>query len=514
MPTLTDQQTFDCIIVGSGAAGLSAALSIQGMKTLVLSAGEDPYYSHTAYAQGGVAFPRDPADVEAHIQDTLLCGAEACDPAAVRLLIHQAEEVSRWLEELGVAWDRHQDGSLSLGREGAHSVARIRHAGGDATGQRLLQQLFRAALSKRRVVFAWRTRAWKILTDSLGICGIVVENSGNFVRLRTRRLLLASGGYSGLFRPTTSPTLGTGLGLMLAAEAGAALWDLEMIQFHPTALALPHMSSLPLLTEALRGAGATLCLEDGSPLSIPHPLGPLGPRDVVSRAIFQVQQQGQPVFLDARGVPQVVERFPTVARLVSDHGLDLRRDFLPVTVAAHYTMGGVASDLWGHTEIPGLWVAGEVACTRAHGANRLASNSLLECLVSGRLAGQAMEGQTIRHRPRALPDLEENDRVLGDDPARLHELGALLSRHAGPIRHQASLASGREKVRLWASSAVGRVSSLAALLADAILASALTRQESRGAHYRLDYPETLPNPPDSVWRWPLGSGTEVLAGVA
>lgn len=494
----------DVVIVGAGAAGLTTALSLDPLPALILNDGPDPFDAHTAFAQGGVAVATDAQDIPAHVRDTIVSGDHASDPEAVSVLVREGPLAAEWLETLGFSWDHDEDGRLLLGREGAHSTHRIRHAGGDATGHHLSQHLYREASRRPCLEFWFETRLLDILTDHAGVSGLLVQRRSALGLIRTRRLILATGGYSGLYRPTTSPSLNAGEGLVLAAEAGATLRDLEMVQFHPTALRTANQGSLPLLTEALRGAGARLVTSDGAPLRIDHPLGSLGPRDVVARAIFQSVQEGHDVYLDATGLAEVESRFPTVARLVHQHGYFLSRDLLPVTPAAHYTMGGIVVDLWGRTEVGGLWAVGEVASTGVHGANRLASNSLLECLVFGRRVGRSVASSWISAPSRAKAPTGFSRQPNRAFTAARDTLGRLLFRYAGPVRDATSLQEGLQAVDRWlAHHCRNRRLARHGILARAILESALSRRESRGAHARSDFPRADANGYRSTL-WSLG----------
>jgi len=483
----------DVVIIGSGAAGLTTALSIKKASVLIISEACDPYLSHTAYAQGGVAIAKNEDDIFIHHQDTMASGAQASDPEAVKILVSEGPSVAAWLESHDFFWDKDEEGNYLLGKEGAHSTNRIRHAGGDATGLLLVRHLFKKTQQKKNIQFLFQTRAQKILTDKNGVYGVVVVSQGKIGLIKTRRLVLATGGYSGLYRPTTSPNLNPGDGLMLAAEVGATLRDLEMVQFHPTALNVIQ-GQLPLLTEALRGAGAFLVDENREPLFIDHPLGSLGPRDIVARAIFSAIQKGHRIFLDATHIKNVEGKFPTVSRLVAEHHFSLANDLLPVTPAAHYTMGGIMVDLLGRTTVSGLWAVGEVSSTGVHGANRLASNSLLECLVFGRRVGQTITDYLAKP---ILPHYHHFpfNRVSPNSLLKLEMLGKILFKHVGPLRHEHSLLKGLRNISNWLDeNQHDFLLSRSGLLAYAIVESALNRRESRGAHFRLDYPNSMLGP--------------------
>jgi len=506
------------VVVGSGLAGLTAALALEPLETLVLTKTDGPIGGSTPWAQGGVAFPRDEADVPVHLQDTLTSGAGHTDPDAALQLVASGAGARAWLEAQGVAFDRQDDGSYVYGREGAHSARRILHVGADGTGAGLAQALAARAQAARHLTLRPRTLALRLVPGGL----LTFEEGRGLVLILSPRILLAGGGLGQLFAATTAPAEGTGDTIALALEAGAACTDLEMVQFHPTALARrrPDSPNLSLLTEALRGEGAQLVTADDEagtglgPLDTGHPLGSLGPRDVLSRAIYFRQAAGFPVWLDARTIADSARRFPTVTRLCADLGLDPARDLLPVVPAVHYTMGGVAVDGRGRTSLPGVWAIGETSRTGVHGANRLASNSLLECVVWGLAAADDARGAADEN-PRPEGPVRAEALAEGWSRWRLPSpafaaalrprLQAAMSRAAGPVRTAAGLGEGLEVLGLlqsqWDQAAsAGRA--LAELtfadartilevrslltLGPAVLTQALNRRQSLGAHHRGD----------------------------
>jgi len=505
----------DAVVVGSGLAGLTAALSLAPLDTLVLTKTDAAISGSTPWAQGGVAFPRDAADAPVHIQDTLTSGAGHSDPAATAFLVGQASSARSWLESQGVAFDRDAAGAYLFGREGAHSARRILHVGADGTGAGLAAALTARAAAAPHITLRRRTMAVRLVPGGL----LTFEDGRGPVLILCPRVILAGGGLGQLFQATTAPAEATGDTIALALDAGASVTDLEMVQFHPTALAVRPSGApnLSLLTEALRGEGAVLVTANDAsgtglhPLDTGHPLGSLGPRDVLSRAIFHRQAAGGPVWLDARAVSDTGRRFPTVTRLCAAAGLDPAVDLLPVVPAVHYTMGGVATDLAGRTSLPGVWAVGETARTGVHGANRLASNSLLECVVFGRSAAADALGhpgpEADRRRAEALGSGLERWRLpaSGQAGAQKPRIQAAVSRAAGPVRTESGLDEGLETLSLeqgaWDRAASGgrTLAELTfaeartiletrhlLLLGPAVLTRARNRKISLGAHCRGD----------------------------
>ncbi|MDH4144285.1 MAG: L-aspartate oxidase [Acidimicrobiia bacterium] len=494
------------VVVGAGVAGLSVALEAgRGLVICDAPLGEG---GSSPWAQGGLAAAVGESDRGAsHAADTIAAGAGLVAPEVAQLVTSEAPDVVAWLEGLGVRWDRTADGRLDLHREAAHGAARIVHHR-DATGAELVRALGQQVRSRSAVTVCDRTVAVDLIRGPAGaggrapVLGVLARDlrRDRLVAYLAGAVVLASGGYGHLWEATTTPAQVVGDGIALAARAGAALADLEFVQFHPTALDVAA-DPRPLLTEALRGAGAHLVDESGTRFClVADPAGELAPRDVVARAIYRHQASGHRTYLDATGVCQgsFAEHFPTVAMLCAAHGLDPARDRLPVTPASHYCMGGVAVDRDGATSLPGLWAVGEVAATGLHGANRLASNSLLEGIVLGRRLGAALRA------------LAEDDPPCGDRPeslfvdrdaAWLDESGGadivaatrrILWEGAGVERSAAGLeAAGRELATLASASVGGPRSRRAAnalLVASSVIASALARDESRGAHTRSDHP--------------------------
>jgi L-aspartate oxidase len=460
------------IIVGGGIAGMVAALELAPLPVVLLLRGRLGEDGATALAQGGLAAALGPGDhPRQHAADTLVAGAGRCDTAAVRHLTRAAPAAIRWLAAKGVDFDR--EGALwALGREGGHRRSRIVHAGGDATGVHVSRALSAALRRAGHVVVVQNAEVDALLVGyDRHVAGVRVrEVGGHAYRLPGAGVLLATGGIGGLFASSTGPRDLDGCGLALALAAGAQLRDLEYVQFHPTALRLGsgHQAPLPLVTEALRGAGAVLRGADGEPLmSGRHPSGDLAPRDVVARVVASTDS----AWLDATGLElEWKARFPTVLAIAAKYGLDPSKDWLPVEVAPHFHMGGIAASLDGATSVPGLSAIGEVACTRIHGANRLASNSLLEGIVAGRMAAARLmrESRSTGGPTRLAP---AGDPVSGSSKQSLRQT---LSEALGPEREPEVVSTALEKID--ADSRQGRV-------ARALLTAAAANTHRIGAHW-------------------------------
>src|SRR5207245_1835636 len=403
-------------IVGGGIAGLRAAIALAPAGRVLILTKADANESNTGYAQGGIAAAIGPDDSPAlHAADTIRAGDGLCDEAAVRALVEDGPHYVRELVAWGAAFDRDRGGGLALGREAAHSVRRVLHAG-DATGREIARILWMCVSRLAAVTTLNHAFATDVIVGDGVAQGLrFFDRDGAPHDVRARAVLLATGGAGQVFRETTNPPVATGDGVALAHRAGARVADLEFVQFHPTALSLAGAPRF-LISEALRGEGARLVNERGEAfMTRYHADGDLAPRDVVARSIArEAQRTGRPVFLTLAHLDAayVRERFPTIAAMCQRVDLDLARDPIPVGPAAHYIMGGVETDEGGRTSVPGLFAAGEVACTGVHGANRLASNSLLEGLVFGARAAAAMQ-----EAPRAAA--LKPDRKLADGSGRI-----------------------------------------------------------------------------------------------
>jgi L-aspartate oxidase len=473
------------VVVGAGAAGLWAALhGAEANDEVTLVAPDPTKGSSTALAQGGIAVATvEGDDPRRHATDTVAAGAGLNDPEAVRVLTEGAwDAVDLGLLHRGMEFDL---GGPTL--EGGHSVPRIWHAGGDATGWRLLQSLLTWVEANVRITWLHQ-RVTALLTDHGHVRGVVTELGE---QIEADRVVLATGGATGVYGRRTGPGRAVGEGMALAWNDGAALADLEFVQFHPTALDVPGRPA-HLLTEALRGEGAVLRDAEGERFMRRFdPRGELAPRDIVARAIFTTRvETGRPVYLDATAVSDVRERFPTAARTGDEVGLDIARTPIPVAPAAHYFTGGILTGTWGQTTLHGLFAAGECACTGVHGANRLASNSLLEALVFGRRAALADEDTP----PLSMLEGEP----LGSEPPYvglpISEVRSVADLHLGVVRTGVGLRTVSAAFVAPAPRGMqpGHPDRVATLIAWLLAEAARRREESRGGHYRADFPEPRP----------------------
>jgi len=487
------------IVVGSGIAGLIAALEISREHEVTLVTKSELSESNTRWAQGGIAAAMFPDDsVAEHVADTLRAGAGLCDAAAVEILCSEGPARIRDLIRLGVTFDQ-RDGDLARGLEAAHSRARVLHAGGDATGLSIETALVRAVRHANIRVLE-HTFACDLLLEGEQVTGLEVLDAANSrYEIEADAVILASGGAGQLYLHTTNPSVATGDGVAMALRAGAQLADMEFYQFHPTALATLDTF---LISEAVRGDGAILLDAHGRRfMQSVHPDAELAPRDVVARGIARQMalQDGQPVLLDATamGAEFLATRFPTIDAACRARGFDWSAQPVPVTPAAHYWMGGVRTDIWGRTSIPGLFAVGEVACTGVHGANRLASNSLLESLVfAWRCAALVVSGEAFEKTPFAWQQEEyliDQDTAAAIMPVDRRELQTLMWNAAGIERTAEALQSAANQLSHWRpdGDTVEALETANLLsLARVLVAGALARKESRGAHFRDDYPET------------------------
>jgi L-aspartate oxidase len=517
----------DLLILGGGLAGLQAALSADPQLNTLVVTKDKLQQSNSSYAQGGIASVLDPEDrIEWHVRDTLVAGANLCDPEAVQMVISQGPNCIRRLVEIGAQFDQ-KDAQLTLGREGGHSHNRIIHALGDATGQEIMRAVIHRVTQNPNVDVFESAFTLDFLTDETGCRGAIVYFRGELQLVWAKQTILATGGAGQLYRETTNPTVATADGHAIAIRAGVEVRDMEFMQFHPTVLYIAG-GSRSLITEAIRGEGAFLVDSDGYRFMPEYDArAELAPRDVVSQAIVdQMEKTQHPnVYLDLSHLDAafIRKRFPGILSTCAGFGIDITRDRIPVRPGAHYMIGGVTVDLDGRTSMGNLWAAGEVTSSGLHGANRLASNSLLEGIVYGIKAGEGAS-QIAREMPDArivnsvryeMPP--GSNRTLDLNDIR-NSLKSLMWRAVGVKRNGIELATAKEAVTRWRFVVAGqRCNEPAAWelrnmldVASVMIDAALRRQESRGVHWRDDFPAQ----DDACWRKHIcfrGSSVELVA---
>lgn len=503
------QEHYDVIIIGSGIAGVYTALQIDKNVKVAVITKETLDISNSVLAQGGIAVSLDKDDSpEIHLKDTIYAGAGLCNEETVWALVSEAAANIDMLCRYGVNFDREENHQLVLSREGAHSKNRIIHTG-DATGKEVCDTLIHALLKHQNVKIYERTFAVDIITKERKCVGLLsyMEDCSGYKLLLSDTIVCASGGYGQLYNYTTNPPVATGDGAALAYRAGCRLMDLEFIQFHPTVLYHQENRSF-LISEAVRGEGAILLNAQGERFMPDyHPMAELAPRDVVSRAIFQeIQKTGSShVFLDiSHKDPEYVKnRFPTIYRTCMQYGIDITRNKIPVAPAAHYCMGGIMTDAFGRTDIEGFYACGEAACNGIHGANRLASNSLLEGLVFGRRIAVEVSNKVLNKAEHKTVVPEQlNVTKMGSEPLYNAndlkiKLRELMTEKVGIIRNAENLQYAMEQVLEMKQEIADKTYTTIEqwefvnmlTLAELVIKSALMRKESRGAHYRTDYPQ-------------------------
>jgi L-aspartate oxidase len=506
-------QFADVVVVGTGVAGLRAAIEASRHCNVLILSKQLCEETATAYAQGGIAAVLDAADsVDQHVEDTINAGCGLCNPAIVRAIVTAGPERIRELLQWGAHFDE-DGGHLAFTREGGHSRARILHADGDSTGLELMTTLIRTARSQPGITWRDNCFAIDLITEDDTCLGVLAHDHKGLFIARSHKVILAAGGCGRVYRETTNPPIATGDGIAMAYRAGADVENVEFMQFHPTTLYLAG-ASRALISEAVRGEGGRLVNKHGRAFMKDYSTaGDLAPRDVVSRAILQeMDKTGDTnVYLDLSHLdPEYVyRRFPRVRKLCEACSLDISRHPIPVRPSAHYMMGGVKTDANGRTNVKNLYAAGEAACTGFHGANRLGSNSLLEGIVmgchTGALAGETASRRKTPLRPVAIDNAGLSATVGELDLADVeNSLRSLMWRMGGIVRSGKVLESAIERVRFWQSYVLTRQFFTSGAwelqnmltVAELILRAALMREESRGVHYRQDFPETN----DKKWK--------------
>ena len=507
----------DVLVLGSGIAGLYTAIKASGQFQVTVLTKKTIEVSNTEHAQGGIAVAIDEADSPTlHLEDTLRAGSGLCDPLIVRILVEEGPGCVAELMNMGAQFDRH-DGELALTREGAHSQRRILHALGDATGWEIERALVAKAKESPDVTVGEGRFVIDLLENYKGdIIGALVlnEETGELEGHLAKTVVLATGGLGQVYRYTTNPSVATGDGMAVALRAGADLMDMEFVQFHPTALLIPKAPRF-LISEAVRGEGAHLINATGQRFMDSVPGKELAPRDIVARAIWKEMNQGS-VYLDFRpiGRERILERFPTIYQTCLNYGMDVLTTPLPVAPAAHYMMGGIATNSYGETSLPNLYAAGECACNGVHGANRLASNSLLDGLVFGARIVERLGTKIVAKRPswEEVLSPQGNQKGIGigingsgkqlNGQALRSRIQELMWDNVGILRNEVGLRKATELLMAWeqdefSTCCVDDLETANMLTVGAVIAkAALDRKESRGGHFRSDHPLRL----DELWQ--------------
>jgi L-aspartate oxidase len=487
----------DFIIIGSGIAGLGTAVNCSKYGQTLVITKSTLLESNTYFAQGGIAAAIAPGDSpEAHYKDTLVAGADLCESDAVSVLVQNGPKRVQDLIAMGTHFDTTPSGSFDFGREGAHSIARILHARGDATGAELASVLANKAKEIPNIIIAENCLvADLIIQDNRCIGCWVLNDEGQFQAVTAKGTVIAAGGCGQIYKHTTNPWVATGDGIAMAYRAGAEIVHMEFVQFHPTALK-NHNNPLFLVSEAVRGDGGKLITEEGKRFMVGvHPMEELAPRDVVARAIYHQQKAGREVFLDATSIKNFSSRFPTIYKACTEVGINPLTDPIPITPAAHFIMGGILADTYGRTNIQSLYVCGESACVGVHGANRLASNSLLEGIVFSERIVECLKDESSLP---AVPPLSSHlEKPVVSAPVLEDTVRETMWSYAGLIRTEKDLLKALSKLDEIKMSAPINAYTLHNMLdvAKLIVSGALYRKESRGGHYRLDYPDQ-----DAHWK--------------
>jgi L-aspartate oxidase len=507
-PREMEKEYYDAVIIGSGIAGVYTALEIPGERNIAILTKESIDMSNSVLAQGGIAVSLDKEDSpELHFKDTLYAGAGLCDEESVWVLVNEAAFNIDRLCGFGINFDQKSPGELALSREAAHSKNRIIHAG-DTTGKEICDKLISGARAKKNIHIKERTFALDLLTEGNSARGVLAfdESSSAYKLYLSGIVVCATGGYGQLYAGTTNPEVATGDGISLAYRAGAELMDLEFVQFHPTVLYHPENKNF-LISEAVRGEGALLRnIRNERFMPRYHELAELAPRDVVARAITREMEKtgADHVYLDItfKDREYLENRFPNIFKTCLDYGIDISRDYIPIAPAEHYCMGGIKTDTYGRTNINGFFACGEAACNGIHGANRLASNSLLEGLVFGHIISREI-GRLLAARPGGEASLPagyssgRRDRWMDESEVRA-DIQRTMTEKVGIVRDGKGLAHAREKLERYRTQLGHRRNETVRhfelqnmlLLAGLVTESALEREESRGAHYRRDFEKT------------------------
>ena len=497
------KHTIDVAIIGSGLAGLYAAYHLNSALNCSLFTKEKMEISSSSLAQGGIAaVTKEEDSFNYHFEDNIKAGAGMCDEKAVRVIVEEGPKEINELLALGTHFDLDIDGNLMTTREGGHGMSRILHAGGDATGLEMVRTLKKTVVNKENVTIHENSFVSDILTKDNRVCGLMVFEGDKWHLYKTDYVIVATGGLGQIYRYTTNPIVSTADGFALSKRAGATLEHMEFIQFHPTGLYTPKNRNRQcfLISEAVRGEGGILLNDAGERFMLEkHPLAELAPRDIVAREIYrEIQNQKTPyVKLDITSKPKefLIKRFPTIYHTCLENGIDITKDCIPVGPVQHYMMGGVKTNLWGETKVKGLLACGEVASTGVHGANRLASNSTLECLVFGRRCANVInEGFTHKTGEVLLP---ENEGLIGKDidaEARIIDVKGIMVKYCAIVRTGEGLQKGIDLLNDMLNDIEdAKLNCIRELelynmvtVALDIVKSAYNRKESVGAHYRID----------------------------